>query len=304
MDFHPAFGYYWATMTRQQAVLAMGVIAVSFAAVLIRLADAPPLVIAAGRMAIASLVVVPAAWWRSSGELRALTRRELLLAVLSGAFLALHFGLWIASLSYTSVASSVVLVTASPIFVAIASHFFFGERLGRQVAIGIVVCLAGAVVIGYGSWRVGPGSLLGGGLALSGALSVAGYVLIGRRLRQRIGVLSYASLTYGTAAVLLVVAAVAFGHSFSGYSGTTYLMLVLLAVVPQLLGHTSLNWSLRFVSATLVTVAVLGEPVMATALAWFILDEAPTLSEVIGGLLIIGGIFVAFRRSGIQLEQR
>lgn len=231
MDLLTAFGYYWATMIRPQAVLAMGVAAVSFAAVLIRLADAPSLVIAGGRMALASLVIVPAAWWHSSDELRTLTRREFLLAVLSGAFLALHFGLWIASLSYTSVASSVVLVTASPIFVAIASHFFFGERLGRQVAIGIVVCLAGAVVIGYGSWRVGPGSLLGGGLALSGALSVAGYVLIGRRLRQRIGVLSYASLTYGTAAVLLVVTAAAAGYQFTGYSETTYLML---AVVPQL----------------------------------------------------------------------
>lgn len=255
-------------------------------------------------MALASLVIVPAAWWRSSDELRTLTRREFLLAVLSGAFLALHFGLWITSLSYTSVASSVVLVTASPVFVAIASYFLFGERLGPQVAIGIVVCLAGAVVIGYGSWQVGPGSLLGGGLALSGALAVAGYVLIGRCLRQRIGVLSYASLTYGTAAVLLVVTAVAAGYPFTGYSGTTYLMLALLAVVPQLLGHTSLNWSLRFVSATLVTVAVVGEPVVATALAYFILDEVPTLSEVVGGVLILGGIFVAFRRCGIQLERR
>ena len=296
--------YYWATMNRKSAVLVLGVVAVSFAAVLIRLADAPPLVIAAGRMVLASLVVVPVAWWRSSGELRALSRRDFFLTILSGVFLALHFGLWITSLRYTSVASSVILVTASPVFVAVASYFVFGERLGRQVITGIVICLSGTVILGYGNWQVGPDSLLGGGLALSGALAVAGYVLIGRHLRRGMGVLSYASLSYGTAAVLLVVTAVASGHSLSGYSGTTYLMLALLAVVPQLLGHTSLNWSLRFVSATLVTVAVLGEPVVATALAYFILNEAPTLSEVIGGVLIIGGIFIAFRRGGIRLMQQ
>lgn len=287
-------------MTRQQAVLVMGVIAVSFSAILIRLAEAPPLVIAAGRMAIASLVIVPAAWWRSSGELRAITSRDRLLAALSGVFLAVHFGLWIASLSYTSVASSVVLVTASPVFVAIASYFIFGERLNRRVIGGIVICLVGAAIVGFGNWQVGPDSLLGSGLALSGAVAVAGYILIGRRLRQRIGVLSYASLSYGTAAVLLVLAALAFGYSFTGYSGTTYLMLLLLALVPQLLGHTALNWSLRIVSATLVTVAVLGEPVVATVLAYFILDEVPALSEIGGGVLILSGIFIAFRRGGIQ----
>ncbi len=286
-------------MKRQYSVLTLGVISVSFAAIFIRLAEAPPLVIAAYRLCLASLVVAPTAWIRSRQELRGLSRREVALALLSGAFLALHFGLWIASLSYTSVASSVVLVTANPIFVAIASYLLFRERLGRQGILGIVVCLVGAILIGYGNWRLGPQPLLGGVLALLGALAVAGYLLIGRRLRQNIGILSYTALTYSSAAVLLLVAALAFGYPLFGYSSTTYLMLVLLAVVPQLIGHTSLNWSLRFVSATLVTIAVLGEPVLATALAFFILDEAPTLTEVVGGILILGGIFVAFRRGAV-----
>jgi drug/metabolite transporter (DMT)-like permease len=286
-------------MKRQYSVLTLGVISVSFAAIFIRLAEAPPLVIAAYRLCLASLVVAPTAWIRSRQELRGLSRREVALALLSGAFLALHFGLWIASLSYTSVASSVVLVTANPIFVAIASYLLFRERLGRQGILGIVVCLVGAVLIGYGNWRLGPQPLLGGVLALLGALAVAGYLLIGRRLRQNIGILSYTALTYSSAALLLLVAVLAFGHPLFGYSSTTYLMLVLLAVVPQLIGHTSLNWSLRFVSATLVTIAVLGEPVLATALAFFVLNEAPTLTEVIGGILILGGIFVAFRRGAV-----
>ena len=286
-------------MTRKYAVLALGVISVSFAAIFIRLAEAPPLVIAAYRLCLASLVVAPMAWIRSRQELRGLSRKDVLLALLSGAFLALHFGLWIASLSYTSVASSVVLVTANPIFVAIASYLLFRERLGRQAILGIVVCLGGAVLIGYGNWRLGPQPLLGGVLALLGALAVAGYLLIGRRLRQNVGILSYTALTYSSAAVLLLVAALAFGYPLFGYSSTTYLMLVLLAVVPQLIGHTSLNWSLRFVSATLVTIAVLGEPVLATALAFTILDEVPTVTEVIGGVLILSGIFLAFRRGTV-----
>ena len=290
-------------MTRQYVVLALGVICVSFAAIFIRLAEAPPLVIAAYRLCLASLVIVPVALVRSGRELRSLSRRDVGLALLSGAFLALHFGLWMASLSYTTVATSVVLVTANPVFVSIASYLLFRERLGRQTAAGILVCLAGAVLIGYGNWQLGPQPLLGGVLALLGALAVAGYLLIGRRLRRGMGILSYAALTYSSAAVLLLLAALAFGHPLFGYSPNTYLMLVLLAAVPQVLGHTSLNWSLRFVSATLVTVAVLGEPVLATALAVAVLDEVPTWSEVVGGILILGGIFWAFRGSGASRRE-
>ena len=283
--------------------LILGVIAVSFAAVLIRLADAPPLVIAAYRLCLASLILAPLAWLHSRQELCRLARRDIILAVASGAFLALHFALWIASLSYTSVATSVVLVTVTPIFVAVASYLLFHERLTRQAIAGIVVCLAGAALIGYGNWQIGPESLFGGVLALLGALAVAGYLLIGRRLRQQVGLLSYAFLVYGSAAVMLLVAVLVRGYPIVGYSGDTYIMLVLLAVVPQLMGHMSLVWALRFVSATLVTIAVLGEPVGATVLAFLILEEVPTWSEIVGGVLILAGIFVAFRRGGAEMER-
>ena len=291
-------------MTRQYFVLALGVIAVSFAAIFIRLAEAPPLVIAAYRLCLASLIIVPAAWARSGDELRHLSRQNIIMAVLSGAFLALHFGLWIASLSYTSVATSVVLVTANPIFVAIASYFFFQEKLSKQTILGIVISLIGSVLICYGNWRLGPSPLFGGILALLGALAVAAYLLIGRRLRRSIGLLSYASLVYSSAAIIMLLSTLAFGYSLVGYSTTTYIMLLLLAVVPQLIGHSSLNWSLRFVPATLVTIAVLGEPIGATALAFLILNEAPTLSEIGGGILILVGIFIAFRKSEMLQGQR
>ena len=284
-------------MKRQYFVLAIGVIAVSFAAIFIKLAEAPFLVIAAYRMGLAALVIIPLAWLRAGSELRSLSRQTIILALISGAFLALHFGLWIASLSYTSVATSVILVTTTPIFVAIASYFLLHEKLSKQTGVGIAISLFGSILIGYGNWKLGPGSLFGGALALLGALAVVGYMLIGRRLMRNLSLLSYISLAYGSAAALLLLSALISGHHLVGYSTNTYIMLVLLAVVPQLIGHSSVNWSLRFISATLVTVAVLGEPVGATALAILILKETPTVSEIGGGILILAGIFIAFSKN-------
>ena len=253
---------------------------------------------------LASLFIVPVAWVRSGNELRRLSWQNIVIAVLSGAFLALHFGLWIASLSYTSVATSVVLVTANPIFVAVASYFLFQEKLSKQTILGIAIAFIGAIIINYGNWRLGPSPLFGGILALLGALAVAGYLLIGRRLRRSIGLLTYASLTYSSAAVFLLLSALAFGYHLVGYSTTTYVMLVLLAVMPQLIGHSSLNWSLRFLPATLVTIAVLGEPVGAIALAFLILNEVPISGEISGGILILVGVFIAFRKSEMLRGQR
>jgi len=284
-------------MKRQYFILVIGVISVSFAAIFIRLAEAPFLVIAAYRLCLASLVIVPLAWARSGSELRSLSRRQVILALISGSFLALHFGFWIASLDYTSVATSVVMVTTTPIFVAIASYFLFQEKLGKQTVLGIIISLVGSVLIGYGNWKIGPSPLFGGILALLGALAVVGYTLIGRILMRSIGLLSYISLAYGTAAVLLLITTLILGYSLVGYSSATYIWMVLLAVVPQLIGHSSINWSLRFIPATLVTIAILGEPVGATALAYLILNEAPSLSEFGGGFLILAGIFIAFRKN-------
>jgi drug/metabolite transporter (DMT)-like permease len=198
-----------------------------------------------------------------------------------------------------------VLVTASPIFVAIASYLLFREKLTARIIIGIIVSVAGAIVIGYNSWQTSVNSLLGGALSLGGALAVSGYLLIGRRLRQTMGLLSYVFLTYLSASVFLLMAVLLSGQSLFSYTGNTYLMLVLLALVPQLMGHTSLNWVLKYLPATIVTVAVLGEPVGATFLAWLILREAPALIEIIGGVLILGGIVIAFSKSQLtEMKQR
>lgn len=277
-------------------ILALGVVAMAFAAVLIRLADSPPLVTAAYRLGIAVVVLAPVVFWKARADLRRLPMRDFLLAVAAGLFLSLHFGLWITSLDYTTVASSVVLVTATPIFVAVASYLLFREKITARIVLGIGISIAGAVVIGYANWQAGGQSLLGSALSLGGAVAVAGYLLIGRGLRKRMGLLVYIFLSYTAAAVFLLTAVLVTGQPLGGYAGDTYLMFLLLALGPQLLGHSSLNWALKYMPATMVTIAVLGEPVGATILAALMLGELPATLEIVGGMLILGGIVTAFSK--------
>jgi drug/metabolite transporter (DMT)-like permease len=283
-------------------VLLFGVISVAFAAIFIRLAEAHPLVIATYRLSLAALVLAPLAWFKAREEIRRLKPLQFILSIVAGAFLALHFALWIWSLSYTTITSSVVLVTSSPIFVAIASYLLFREKITRRIIGGIIFSIIGAVIIGFNSWQLGGTSVHGSILALSGAIAVAGYLLIGRKLRQNMGLICYIFLTYTSATVFLLITSLIRGASLTGYSGETYLMFALLALIPQLLGHSALNWSLRFVPATMVTIAVLGEPVGATILGFFILKEVPGIIELIGGALILAGIAIAFSKKSSDQE--
>ncbi len=270
-------------------------VAVSFAAIFIRWADAPALAIAAYRLTIATLILAPVVWITARDELRSLTYRDVQLALLSGLFLGLHFAFWISSLDHTSVASSVVFVSTSPLWVGLAAHLFTNERLTGRMAAGIVVATAGGIIIGYGDIGIGSTELWGDVLALLGAVMVSGYFLIGRGLRPKVSLITYIFLTYGAAAVELLIIAVLTGQPFTGYTPNTYLMFLLLAVVPQLLGHSSFNWALRYLTATYVAVTVMGEPVGSTLLAWLLLDEPPTVLKVVGGALILAGIWVATR---------
>ncbi len=282
--------------------LFVGVAAVSFAAVFIRLADAPPMVIATYRMAIAAIVLLPVASIKSMRGLKRLSKRDIFLILLSSISLALHFGLWITSLEYTSIASSVVLVTSHPAFVAVLSYFLWGERLGKLTIGGIAVALVGVIVINYGGFAFGSQAVLGNLLALAAGFVVAAYLIIGGQLRERIDLLSYLALIYTGATVILLAATLIMGYSLFGYSPGTYLMMVLLALVPQLIGHSFLNLAVRLVPVTLVSVAILGEPVGATLLGGLILGELPTANEIIGGLLILGGIFIVLRRAPLSAQ--
>jgi drug/metabolite transporter (DMT)-like permease len=276
--------------------LFVGVLAVSFAATFIRLADAPPLVIATYRLAIASIILIPIAAIKSRRSLPQLSRQDILLILLSSIFVALHFGLWITSLSYTSIASSVVLVTAHPAFVAVISYFLWGERLNKLTISGIVVAFIGVIFINYSGLTFGSQAIVGNLLALIGGFAMGAYLIVGRQLRARIDILSYLTILYTCSAVILLVATVLSGHSLFGYSPTTYLMLILLALVPQLIGHTSINLAVRLIPVTFVSVAILGEPVGATLLGSLILGEIPTANEIAGGFLMLSGIFLVLRQ--------
>jgi drug/metabolite transporter (DMT)-like permease len=278
---------------RHILLLVTGVVAVSFAAIFIRYADAPTLTIAMYRQAMAAAVVLPVALALRRDELRRLTRRQVGLAVGSGAVLALHFATWIPSVKLTTVAASVVLVTASPIFVAAGSWFLFGERVGAVTIGGILVGLAGAAVVSGGDVAVSARAVAGDLLALAGAIAAAGYFLLGRQLRQEVSALSYVGLVYATCAVLLWPVAALSGSRLVGFDGQTWAMFALLAAVPQLLGHTVFNFVLKDVSATVVTISVMGEPIGSTLLALAFFGEVPPWTAVVGGALILGGIYVA-----------
>jgi drug/metabolite transporter (DMT)-like permease len=278
-------------------VLLVGVVSVSFAAIFIRLAEAPPLVIAAYRLTIASLVLILLTYKKTIPSLKQLSGRDSLLLLLSSFFLALHFALWITSLSYTSIASSVILVTCHPAFVAVISYFLWHEVLNRLTIGGMVIAFAGVVLINYGGFDFGSQATMGDALALIAGFAMGGYLILGGYLKNRIEIMPYLTMIYTGAAIILLLATVGFGYSFTGYSGKTYLMMALLAVVPQLIGHSSFNLALRMIPVTFVSVAILGEPVGATLLGYFILDEVPTVKELIGGVLILAGIFIVLRQT-------
>lgn len=285
---------------RPLAGLSIGILAVSTAAIFIKLAlreGAPFLIIAAYRLGFAALILAPLALTSYRQELRRLTQREWRLALLSGLFLGAHFATWILSLAYTSTASSVVLVTTSPLLVALASPWLLREHLTRQVWAGVLMATAGGVLIGWGDFGLGPQQAFGDMLALAGSVCGAGYFLIGRRLRARLSLIAYIFVVYTTAAIVVIALSLAARQPFTGYQPQTFLWFLLLALLPQLIGHSSFNWALRYTSATLATVPVLAEPIGSTILAYFILGEGVTWWKLVGGALILVGILiVSWRR--------
>jgi drug/metabolite transporter (DMT)-like permease len=293
-------------------IIAVGILAGSTASIFVRNAQVyvPSFVIAAYRLSIATLVLMPVAITVRRSELKTLTRKNIFLAALSGIFLALHFATWITSLEYTTVASSVVIVATVPIWVALLSPVTIKEKVAKPVLIGLAVAMAGVFLVAMSdacNWMEGrlfcPSwsefkhgrAIIGDLLALLGAFSGAGYVLMGRRLRTEISLISYAFVVYGAAALVLILIMLMVGQSPVGYPPIAYVWLILLALVPQLLGHSSYNWALGYLSAAYVSVTLLGEPIAATLLAYFLLGETPTEMKIFGAILILIGIYIASR---------
>lgn len=282
---------------RVPAVLGVALVAISLAAVFVRLAEAPGVVVAFWRMAIACVVLLPF-------TVRALRRTPLgatsgAASLAAGVLLGVHFATWISSLSYTTVAASVTLVATIPLWVAVLSWLVLGQAPTLTVVLGVLTAVAGGAVIAFGDLAgVGAGSapLLGNGLALIGAVSAAGYLLLGRAAqRHGLSLQAYVGVAYAVAAIVLLPLPVLLSHGYLGYGWSTATWIVLLALVPQLIGHTGINFAMKHLDPTKVATATLLEPVGAGVFAWWLFSELPGPVTAVGVALVLLGVLLTTR---------
>lgn len=288
----------------------IGIISVSTSSIFIRFAssDASSLAIAAYRLAFSIILLTPIVLTFYRKELFSIQFKYLIRGVGAGIFLSIHFATWISSLNYTSVASSVVLVSTTPLWVAILSPFILHEKVSKNIILGMLFSLAGGLIVGISdacqiqnsqlacppiTSFIQDTNFLGDMLALFGAWMAAGYIIVGRTLRSKVSLIPYVYVVYGTAAIALVLFLFFSHNKIIGFQPSTYLWLVLLAIIPQLIGHTTFNWALRFLPASLVSITMMGEPIGSTILAYVILKEKPTPFKIVGAIFILFGIYIA-----------
>ena len=282
-------------------ILAIGVLAISTAAIWSRLAFEVAetrevgfsLVLAASRLTLASVILLPT--WRKidrTGRFKV----ALPYAIAAGIFLGIHFACWISSLAYTSIAASTTFVTTNPVWVALISWVWWKEKMSRTTIAGVAIALGGGLLIGLAdsSGNAGTNPLLGNFLAIAGAWAVSFYLLLGREAQKRgLTLGGYGAIAYTTAAVVLLPMPILFGSGYSGYPPLVYLYILLMALLPQLVGHTSLNWAMRWVSPTFVTLSILFEPMGASSLGYFVFGEIPPPQVFLGAAVLLTGVGIA-----------
>ncbi|MBN2226034.1 MAG: DMT family transporter [candidate division Zixibacteria bacterium] len=270
--------------------------AVSWAAIIIKFTDAGPIPNAFYRMALAAFILAIPSAAKTVRTWRGLNRRQRTLLLLSGFFLGLHFITWVSSLFYTTISNSIILVSTNPVFVMIMERLFFKQKAPVRSVIGMSTAIAGMIVIAGGDINLGREYIIGDILAVIGAVCVAIYLIIGRSLRSLVDNLSYTFPVYATAAGTILICGLFNGDNLTDYPSKTWLLFLLLALVPTLMGHSLYNWLLKFLPAHLVATTVLGEPIGATVLAIVFFQEIPGWATVIGGVMILSGIFVVMKR--------
>lgn len=273
-------------------VLPLGVMSISVASILIKICFAPSIIISCYRLCIAALFYLTIMKFQGKRIWCNLNKKERYLSLLSGLFLSFHFITWISSLRYTSVASSVVLVQTSPIFVAVGSYFFIHEKPTKLTFLGMAIALIGSILIGLSDFSGNFYSIKGNLLALMGAICAAGYFLLGRELRSQLTTMHYVSIVYSFAAMITILLALFQKYSFFKYDTNTFYLFFAIAFFPQIIGHTSLNWALKHFTAIAVSIIALAEPIGASILAVFFLHETLTFFKIFSGLLVIGGIIL------------
>jgi drug/metabolite transporter (DMT)-like permease len=280
---------------RGYGLLLLAVACVSVGSIFVRLAHAPALAVAFNRIFLASVVVAPFAASPLARAWPALSARRRLLLLASGVSLGVHFATWIASLSYTSVAASVLLVNTAPLFTLVFSWWLLGERASSAVRIAMAVALTGAALIAAGDWDGGPASLTGDALAMAGAVTLSLYHVIGRGLRDALPLSAYVLGVWATAAATLAVLATAARVPLFGYPLRTFALFLALAVVPTVIGHGLVNRSLRHIPAPTVGLFLLGEPIAASVLAYAVFGETPSRLTIAGGALVLAALALVVR---------
>ncbi len=289
-------------MIKIYLVLLIGILSVSLSSILIKLTyDVPAIIISSYRLIIASLILLSYAKFKKIG-VKTKTGRDLMIAIVSGLFLSIHFITWIASIKYTSIASSVTLVSTSPVFVIIVSFLLFREKPAAITLFATVVAILGTALIAYSDKSIAPNSqypdpLFGDFLAILGAFAVSIYFISGSHLRKYMQTFQYITLVYSSAAIFTTVFALLSSEPFFGYRTVSYIYMILMAVIPQLFGHTSFNWALKHLKASAVAISTLGEPIGATVLAYIFFHQTVSQLKLLGMVMVIFSIAVAIKTS-------
>ncbi len=286
--------------------LFISIVSVSFAAILIKLSSMGeyPLTIAFYRLLFTTILILPFVVFfkKTRDEIKKLPRKTFLIMIGIGFILAAHFAFWITSLSFTSVASSVILVTAHPILVGPVSHFFFKEKLSIINSVGIIISVLGVIILVTGNIQPGVetiDTLEGNILAILGGIMAGLYILGGRKIRKTVSVTSYAFIVYSISAIVLLFLCIVFNSRLINISLTDLEIFIAMAIVAGLLGHTLYNWSLKHVRASVASVALLGEPLGSTIWAILIpsIAQIPSNYTIFGGGIILLGIYLTARKA-------
>lgn len=276
-------------------VIAIGVISVSSSAIFVKFATAESAIIAFYRLMFSVLLMLPLFLMKYRMELTKVKKMDWMLASAAGIFLAFHFILWFESLSYTSVASSTVLVTLQPIFAFAGAYFFYKEQFSVKAILSGVVAVLGSLLISWGDFRVSGLALIGDMLAIIACGLITAYLLLGQTVRKRLSSITYTLIVYSASTITLFIYAWAAGNSFGPYPASDWIYFILLAIFPNLLGHSLFNWSLRWVSTTTISMAILLEPIGAALLAYWLLGETIQWTQAVGGAIILASLMIFLR---------
>lgn len=270
----------------------IGVISVALSAIFVKLTTADAGVVAFYRMLFSILLMLPIFLLKYRREVFLLGKKDWIFSAIAGVFLAFHFILWFESLNYTSVASSTVLVTLQPIFAFVGTYFFFKERLSLKIILSAVIAIVGSVIISWGDFKLSGTAFFGDMLALAACALITIYLLFGQDVRKRLSLITYTFIVYSISTITLFFYVLLKNESFGPYPESDWFWFVMLALIPNLLGHTLFNWSLKWVSTNVISIAILFEPVGASILAFYVFHENLTTSQITGGLIVIAGILL------------